>query len=171
MIADSMRWTEMRCLPLRRNILHPLLQLCRYLFYGELEPLPVRDAFGGNGVLGAAGVDASDPEGLAPCAELAAEIGRRQPERLGQRLEAQPFRVKGCSVGHRDRHTERGVEPPAQIYAGDFLRLDHQTVAGGYVLARPQHLLLEPLAEHRCKVSRGFGIWHGAVGTWDRHQC
>ncbi len=60
----------------RGHVTHRLLQQQRHLFRCELEPLPVRDAFGRYGVLGAAGVDACDPEQFSPRAKLTAVIGR-----------------------------------------------------------------------------------------------
>ena len=63
-------------LPLRCYVPHPLLQEQSHLVGGELEPLPVRDSFGRHGILGAAGVNARDPEVIASRVELTAVICR-----------------------------------------------------------------------------------------------
>ena len=115
----------------------------------KLKPLPVRDAFSGWQIFGAAGIDACDPEQFSPRAELTVVIGSRQPERLGQRLKAQPFRVEIGANWERDGHAESGIRTPAQVYARDGLRIDQKTLAGNEFLAGPQHAELQPLTEHR----------------------
>jgi hypothetical protein len=101
---------------------------------------------------------------------MAAVIGGGKPEGLGQRLESQPLGVDGCAIPQEDRDAKGGIEPPEQVDAGDFARLDHQAMTGGDGLACLQHLGLQALAQHGRQVSRGLGAWHdsfmiGAVLT------
>lgn len=77
------------------------------------------------GYFGRRGVDAGDAELLAPGAELAAVIGGGKPKGLGQRLEPKPLGIKSAAIRQGDRDAEGGIEPPAQVGAGDVARLDH----------------------------------------------
>jgi hypothetical protein len=74
--AERRRWADSAIAD--PSALHPSFPSAAVGDLADREPesLPVRDAFGRNWVLWAAGVDASDPEQLAPRAELAAVISR-----------------------------------------------------------------------------------------------
>lgn len=156
---------------LRGDITHALLDQHRHLIGGELEVLAIRDTLRGDRVFRPAWINASDPEGVTTGGELTTVIVSGQTEGLGEGLEAYPFRVKYGSVGKRNGYPESQIEAPTEIHAGDFIRLDGETVPRRNLATGLQHLPLKALAERRGQVFRRSGVWHVCFGFSVRQSC